>query len=225
MFRLLNLIPPLAIGLCLYMAYQRNLFEIGLLLGRTFFAFLLAMALFGPVQSYLASLVQFAEPYGNAAAFFCIWFGVMLGFDEAVTRMLKVDPAKMRFRYKTPGFIAGGILAGMLMSLALVGGGVLLPEIEGRLLEVDKNPVGRLPSRADSLYSVLVLTPPGTLDTARMKAGHHWARAQAQKCLNEGKTDCVATYAAMFRKRYEPMKVPEKVRKHMARELSDMVPD
>lgn len=225
MFRLLNIIPPLAIVLGIYMAYRRNLFGIGLLLGRCFFAMVLAMALFGPVRSYAGSLVDFPRPYGNATAYFCIWFGLMLGFDAAVTRILKVKAEKMKFQYQTPGILVGGVLVGLLMSMGLAAGGVLLPEIEGGFMEVEGNPAARLPQRGESLYSAATLTSPGTLSNARMEAGYCWTRHQVRKCMEQGDTGCATAYVRRFRDRYAAMMVAPEERKRKLRELSEMVPE
>jgi hypothetical protein len=225
MFRLLNIIPPLAIVLGVYMAYRRNLFEIGLLVGRSFFGLILALALFGPVRGYAASLVDFPLAYGNAASYFCIWFAVMLGFDTVVVRMLKVKSEKMKFQYQTPGILVGGALVGLLMSMGLTAGGVLVPEIEGGFMEAEADPAARLPTRAESLYSAATLTSPGTLSNARMEAGHHWASRQIQKYIENGRMGPTGACLRRFDDRYTRMRVdPEKLKRTL-RDLSEMVPE
>ena len=144
MHLLINVALLGVIGLCIFETLQRNLYECALFLGRTAFAFLLAMALFEPGAARFADTFDIALPYAKAAVFFLAWVLVIWGFEPFALEILKDTGRKMRFKHEREGQVCVGLISGFLVSCALCVNLVMLPPIEGIYLQNNSQPVLRL---------------------------------------------------------------------------------
>jgi len=226
MYELVNLVIVAAIGVCLYVAYYRNLFQCALLLGKCLFALLLAMALFEPLARIAAQPLGLAMPYANAAAFFLIWVVVLLAFERLALQILKADGRGMRFRYELPGQLVIGLVSGLLASFALSAGAVTVPQVEGVYFKNGAQPVGQFHRKAAWLFGACTLTSGDPVTPAQMEAGYYWLKARLSKRgrsdYNADVEELVPRFEERYKRAVEPKELQER-RQTIVEELKGML--
>ena len=182
----INLGLVLVILIMIYTGWQMNLYECAILVGRAFFAPLLALGLSTPLTTALEGSFPLPTPYIRAAATFGIWALVLLIVDRAARSGLKRrDTEKMRFHelLSIPGRLASGLAAGFLIAGFLALSAVMMPRVEGLFVDSNSRVVMGLPGKTTALYASLTGSPDGKelLKQLRVPAGRQWAGNNRQK--------------------------------------------
>ncbi len=226
MYELVNLAIVAAIGVCLYAARYRNLFQCALLLGKCLFALLLALALFDPAARSMARPLSLPLPYVNAGAFFLIWVIVLAAFEPVAFRVLKTDGRGMKFRYELPGQIVIGLISGVLASCALSINAVMVPPLEGLYFKNGAQPIAQLQRKAALVFRVCTLTSHDVVAPAQMEAGAHWLKAQlkrrGQADYNADVEGLVPVFEERYRRAVEAKTVRQR-RQALLKELQDIL--
>jgi hypothetical protein len=220
--KLINVALIGVIGLCTVETFHRNLYECALFLGRTLFAFLLAMALFEPLTPRFRATFDVAIPYANAAVFFFIWVVVLWGFEPFALEILKDTGRKMTFKYERLGQLLVGLTSGLLVSGALSANLVMLPPVEGLYFQNRSQPIGGMHRTVEGAYRILTLSSTHAVTLAQMEAGAHWARERANKLMREGNPQAAKQLVQTFDERYCRDTEPTHVRRYREQLLAEL---
>ena len=201
MCQVLNLALLAPLALCLYEAFHRNLFEGALLLGRTFFALVLAMALVQPASASVQEVFDMPVPYVRAVIFFALWALVLWVFEPIATAILKENGRHMRFRHEHPGRVVVGLLSGLFMTSALSANLVMMPFFEGVYFEADAEPIAGLHRLAGGVCTTGHASEP-LVARMQMEAGAHWVEGKMANAIR-GRDPAEATRLIdAFERRY-----------------------
>ena len=217
MHQIINLALIAVIGLCIFETFHRNLFQCALFLGRTGFAFLLAMALFEPASRRVVTMIEFPAPYARGLVFFLIWILVLWGFEPLAYEILKDSGRNMKFKHERPGRLLTGLLSGLLVSGALSVNLVMLPAVEGLYFQNDAKSTAGLHRAAGGVYRILTLTPKDTVAIVQLEAGRHWARERIN-ADKRGAERLIKTFDERYRRENEP----SDVRQHREQILTEL---
>ncbi len=174
-YRLVDFLVFFPLFIIMPVAWRRNLFGCAMLLGRSFFAFLLSMWLFTPLARISFGAIEGVPlPYWQATWFFVLWVVVWALLPFAVFRFTRPVSGNLKFAWSRPGKILSGLLASWFAISALAAFLFMIPEVEGMYLINETSPFFRTERRAERLYSNFTLTKPDTLLTARKEAAAEW---------------------------------------------------
>ena len=179
----LSLAAIILIGV--YSAWQLNLFENAVLLGRCFFAFYLAVGLSEPLVETFQRSFDVPVTYLRAIVSFTVWFLVFVGIERIAQSVVGKDMRKMRFHgfLAIPGKLVTGLASGFLVAGFLSLNMLMVPAIEGAFIQSEARVTADLPGRAAGLYSAFNTSFGGNgptrkalLKRVRVPAGKEWAR-------------------------------------------------
>ena len=222
MHQLINVALIGMMGLCIFETTHRNLYECALFLGRTSFAFLLAMALFEPLGRHLADSIDLAMPYARSAVFFAIWVLVLWGFEPFALEILKDTGRKMRFNHERAGQICVGLISGLMVIGALSVNLVMLPPVEGLYFQTSSQPICNMHRAAERIYGILTLSSTDAVTLAQMDAGGHWARERMPELRRRGDDRGAEQLIQTFGERYQRDDEPSSVKAHRAQILAEL---
>ncbi len=174
MIRLIDFFVYVPIPIMLLIAWRLDICRCGMLMGRSFFAFLLSMWLFGPLAQISGRLFSLPLPYLNATCFVLIWGVVFLLFPVVVKKLVKLQPPRRRLVQSGPCKVISGFISGWFAMNALMAFLVMLPEVEGLYLANNANPLFKRDRRSSYLYAYCTLTTPDILLAPQIEAGAEW---------------------------------------------------
>ena len=212
MHQIVNLSILGAIGVCVYVALYRNLYECAMVLGRCFFALLLGLALFGPAGRAAAGMFGIPPAYSYALSFFLIWIIVVGAFESLAGRLVKETGRGMEFNHERPGRVAIALISGCLAGLALMVNLVMLPPVEGLFFRNDAQPVAHVHRKAAALYAALTLSRTDVVTPAQMEAGAHWLEGELRQRLRDKDMQGAEELVGRFIERYTRVLESEEVK-------------
>lgn len=182
----INLGLVLVILVMIYTGWQMNLYESAILVGRAFFAPLLALGLVSPLTAALEGSFPVPAPYVRAAAAFGVWAIVLIIVDRAARSGLKRrETEKMKFHelLSIPGRLGAGLASGFLIAGFLSLSLVMMPRAEGLFISDGSRVVMGLPHKTAAFYTSLNGSADGKelLKKLRVPAGRQWAGNDRQK--------------------------------------------
>jgi len=223
-YQLINLALIAPLALCLYEAFHRNLFEGALLLGRTFFALVLAMALFQSASDSVKEMFDLPGPYVRAIVFFVLWVLVLWVFEPIAAAILKENGRHMRFKHERPGRVVVGLLSGLFVAGALSANLVMLPSVEGLYFKADAEPIAGLHRLAGGVCA-MGRASDALIPRLQMEAGAHWVEGKmADAMRNRDQAEATRLIDA-FERRYTKHLPASYVRQARARIERDRAPE
>ncbi len=141
-----------------YSAWQANLFECAVLVGRSFFALLLAFAACEPLTRMLDKSFQIPTPYLRLSAAFFAWIVTIMFVDRASRSGMKRREAEKMKSHATlslPGRVAAGAATGFFIAGFLSIIVVMVPRVEGKFVQSNSSVVFGLPSKSAAVYAAL----------------------------------------------------------------------
>lgn len=141
LYMIVNILVMLVFFICLYVANTRNLFQCALLLGQTFFSFLLAVTLAPVVAKALEGSFAFSPASIRGVVCCAIWLVVLLSFEPVARNILRESGRQMNFHqsWVTPGRLVLGFVSSFFVAGAFSLSMVMLPVVEGSYIEDGKN--------------------------------------------------------------------------------------
>ena len=185
-----NLALIATVIVCVYVAWHANLFECALLLGRSFFAFFMALGLSEPVTDLLQKSFPLPLPYLEGAVCFVLWAAVFIVVQRLVKSAAGGIIKDMKFHglFALSGKVVCGLASGFLVSALFSVVLVMLPAVEGAYVKADTQVIGGLHGKAAALYTAVdaafgskETTAAGILRRTQVRAGVWWAKSAVRR--------------------------------------------
>ena len=213
-----NLALIATVIVCVHIAWRANLFECALLLGRSFFAFFVALGLSGPVADLLQESFPLPLPYLEAVVCFVLWAAVFVAVQRLANSAAGGITKEMIFHgpLALPGKVVSGLVSGFLVSALFSVVLVMIPAIEGAYVEADSQVIGGLHKKAASLYAAVDVafgseetTAAGILRRTQVRAGVWWAKSALRKDRSLKGEELAARMAARYGGVADPKTIEE----------------
>jgi len=213
-----NLALVATVAVCICVAWHANLFECALLLGRSFFAFFVALGLSEPVTELLQESFPLPQPYLEASVCFVLWAAVFIAVHRLASKAAGGTIKDMKFHalFAVPGKVACGLVSGFLVGALFSVVLVMIPAVEGAYVKAETQVIGELPRKAAALYTAVDVafgsketTVARILNRTQVRAAVYWAKSAIRRDRSLKGDELVAEIAARYKGVADPQTMKE----------------
>ncbi|MFP4176506.1 MAG: hypothetical protein ACOCSQ_00610 [Planctomycetota bacterium] len=181
MHNLLNLIIIALFPLFAYECYQDNLFEAALALGKSFFAFIVAVGFTPELADTVSNIPQIDVVYVRPVVFLILWTAVWTSFKPLLLKALEPPSEYVKYSYDIPGKILYGLLGGFFTASALSVFMLLIPQVEGVYSRESALPPANIHRKGLGVYRTVTFSRTDPFAAQWMEAGAYWLEGEIEQ--------------------------------------------